>query len=98
MTALDATVDAELDAATTAKVDAAATAAGRGRGHSLSSECASFSSAIVRVRGLKLCNIKVWTLAEVSWIEIHESKVNKIIITQHTSEHCLYMFIAVVSR
>ena len=80
------------------EVDATAAAAGRGGGHSLSSECASFSSAIVRVRRLKLCNIKVWTLAEVSWIEICESKVNKIIITQHTSECRLYMFVAVISH
>ena len=97
MTALDAAVDAELDAAAATKVNATATAAGRGGGHSLSSECTSFSSAIARVCGLKLCDIKVWTLAEVSWIEIHESKVNKIIVTQHTSERRLYMFIAVVS-
>ena len=95
MTALDAAVDAELDAATATEVDAAA---GRGEWHSSSSECTSFSSAIARVCRLKLCDIKVWTLAEVSWIEIHESKVNKIIITQHTSERRLYMFIAVVSH
>ena len=81
MTVLDAAVDAELDAATTAEVNATATAAGRGGGCSLLSECASFSSAIARVFGLKLCDIKVWTLAEVSWIEICESKVNKIIVT-----------------
>src|SRR6266700_2724526 len=88
MTALDAVADAELDAA--------ANAAGRGGGRSSSSECASFSSARARVRGLKLCDIKVWTLAAVSWIEICEFKVDKIIVTQHTSEHCLYRFVAVV--
>ena len=81
MTALDAAVDAELDATATAEVNASATAAGRGGGCSSSSKCASFSSAIARVHRLKLCNIKVWTLAEVSWIEIHESKVNNIIVT-----------------
>ena len=81
MTVLDAAVDAELDAAAATEVDAAATAAGRGGARSSSSKCTSFSSAIVRVCGLKLCDIKVWTLAEVSWIEICESKVNKIIIT-----------------
>ena len=81
MTALDAAVDAELDAAAAAEVDASAAAAGRGGGRSSSSECTSFSSAIARVCGLKLCNIKVWTLAEASWIEIRESKVKKIIVT-----------------
>ena len=75
-----------------------ATAAGRGGGHSLSSKCTSFYSAIARVCRLKLCDIKVWTLAEVSWIEIHESKVNKIIVTWHMSEHRLYMFVAIVSH
>jgi hypothetical protein len=50
-------------------------------GCSSSSECASFSSARARVHGLKLCDIKVWTQAAASWIEICESKVNKIIVT-----------------
>ena len=98
MTALDAAADAEVDAAADAEVDAAADAAGRERGRSSSSECASFSCARARVRGLKLCDTKVWTLATASWIEIREFKVDKMIVTQHTSERRLYMFVAAVSR
>ena len=95
---LDTAADAEHDAAAAAKLDAVADAAGGGGGHSSSSECASFSSARVMVYGLKLCDTKVWTLAPVSWIEIGEFKVNKIIVIQHTSECHLYMFVATVSH
>ena len=95
MAVLDTAADAELDAAPAAELDADTDAAGGGGGRSSSSECTSFSSA---VRGLKLCDTKVWTLAPPSWIEICELKVNKIIVIQHTSEHRLYMFVAAVSH
>ena len=83
MTALDTAADAEHDAAATAEFDAVADAAGGGGGHSLSSECTSFSSARATVHGLKLCDTKVWTLEPASWIEIGEFEVNKIIVIQH---------------
>ena len=98
MTALDTAADAEHDAAATAELDAVADAAGGGGGRSSSSECASFSSARATVRGLKLCDTKVWTRAPASWIEIGEFEVIKIIVIRHTSERRLYMFIATVSR
>ena len=98
MTALDTAADAEHDAAAAAELDAVADAAGGGGGPSLSSECASFSSARATVHGLKLCDTKVWTRAPASWIEIGEFEVIKIIVIRHTSERHLYMFIATVSR
>ena len=89
MTVLNATADAELGAAV---------GAAGGGWRSSSSECASFSSARARVCRLKLCDIKVWTLAAASWIQICEFEVNKIIVTRHTSECRLYMFVAIISR
>ena len=80
MAALDTAADAELDATPAAELDADPDAAGGGGGRSSSSECASFSSARATVRGLKLCDTKVWTLAPASWIEICEFKVNKITV------------------
>jgi len=98
MAALDTAAGAELDAAAADELDAVTDAAGGGGGRSSSSECASFSCARATVRGLKLCDTKVWTLAIASWIEICEFKVNKIIVIRHTSERRLYMFVATVSR
>ena len=77
MAVLNTAAGAELAAD---ELDAITDAVGGGGGHSSSSKCMSFSCARAMVCRLKLCNTKVWTLATVSWIEICEFKVNKIIV------------------